>query len=64
MINIFQYQSEEYFYLLCKLWAERVVYVDNLYGSLVNRKHVQFGQILTALSFYILKLFHFFYVKY
>ena len=32
----FQYHSEEY--LLRQLWAEGVVYLDNLYGFFVNRE--------------------------
>ena len=32
----FQYHSEEY--LLCQLWAEGLVYLDNLYGFFVNRE--------------------------
>ena len=61
MINISQYHSEEY--LLCQLWAERVTDLDNFYVSLVNYDHVQFEQILVTLSFYLLMLFLFFYVK-
>ena len=49
MVNILQRHSDEH--SLCQLWDEKVVvYLDNLYGSLVNREHVQFGQILA--SFY------------